>query len=80
MFAIRKDQDMNKTASVIFLILFATLCLAAGDSETRLQFRGNGFSIAPLEGTSDEAPYQAIMMFLPASEAFAPNVNVQIQP
>ena len=64
------------------LILFgisASLC-TAGDSKDRLMFKANGFSIAPLEGVSKDVPYQTIIMFLPPTESFSPNVNVQIQP
>lgn len=46
----------------------------------RLSFPANRFSIAPLEGVSDTVAYQPVTMFLPATDAFAPNVNVQIQP
>ncbi len=66
----------------------ATMVLSLGlittgfpdDSGVRLHFRANGFSIAPLEGTSETTTYQAVIMFLPETEGFAPNVNVQIQP
>jgi len=69
-----------KTFTVLTLaILFALPCYT-GEADARLQFKANGFSIAPLEGVSDTIPYQAILMFLPATEGFAPNVNVQIQP
>jgi len=70
---------MRKLTTLLFITLFALPC-AAVDSEPRLQFKANGFSIAPLEGTADTASYQAVMMFLPVSDQFAPNVNVQIQP
>jgi hypothetical protein len=39
-----------------------------------------GFSIAPLEAPPDQTPRQALVMLLPASDNFSPNVNVQIQP
>ena len=72
------------------LALHTANCLAtekprkSGDPEDKrensLRFKALGFSIAPLEGTVGDAPYQTIMMFLPASGGFAPNVNIQIQP
>lgn len=74
---------MKTTISLLFLfllVLFTPPGLAADKSDTRLHFKKNGFSIAPLEGKSDSAPYVVIMMFLPGSEAFSPNVNVSIQP
>lgn len=46
----------------------------------RLQFPVAGFSIAPLDSPPGESPQQVLMMWLPQSEGFAPNVNVQIQP
>jgi hypothetical protein len=69
---------MKWTALLLFVLL-ALPGFAADLPGDRLQFKGNGFSIAPLEGRSD-ASFCALMMFLPASGQFAPNVNVQIQP
>lgn len=69
-------KELGLMGLVVTLVL---PCLAAGPQE-RLHFPGNGYSIAPLEGKSDDQPYQALMMFLSATDAFAPNVNVQIQP
>lgn len=70
---------MKKTISLFLLALFALPCLAAAESEGRLHFKGNGFSIAPLEEETEIASYLAVQMFLPSSEAFAPSVNVIIQ-
>jgi len=39
-----------------------------------------GFQIDTLDGTAGSSPTQVVMMFLPASDGFSPNVNVQIQP
>lgn len=63
------------------LVLSAALFLPALASadEDRLRFKANGYSIAPLEGMTEQAVYQSLMMFLPLSEGFTPNVNVQIQ-
>lgn len=71
---------MKNTIALLLLAAFALPFSAGEEPEARLHFQANGFSIAPLEGTTDAALYQAVTMFLPASEAFAPNVNVQIQP
>lgn len=68
---------MKKAIRLLLLLLFALPCQA---EDTRMHFKKNGFSIAPLEGKSDSTPYVVVMMFLPASEGFAPNVNVNIQP
>jgi len=69
---------MNKTVPLLLLALLA-LSSRAEDAGTRLHFRANGFSIAPLEEKGDAASYAAVMMFLPPSDAFAPNVTVLIQ-
>jgi hypothetical protein len=50
--------------------------LMAGSAD----FSQYGFQIDTLEGKVGTSPAQVVMMFLPASEGFAPNVNVQIQP
>ena len=55
-------------------------CLAGQDSPRRLHFETLGFSIQPLEEAPQGRPYQALLMFLPASEGFSPSINVQIQP
>ena len=70
---------MNISRATIACSICAISCLAVA-AESRPQFPINGFSIAPLEGTSDAGPYQGVIMMLPPSEGFAPNVNVQIQP
>ena len=45
----------------------------------RLVFRNNGFSILPLDEAS-KGGGQVLMMFLPVSGDFGPNVNVRTQP
>jgi hypothetical protein len=44
----------------------------------KLVFPNNGFAIAPLDQPG-KGTNQALMMFLPAADGFAPNVNVQTQ-
>jgi hypothetical protein len=61
-----------------FALLLALPC--AGESTNRLHFPAAGFTIAPLDAPPGESPQQALAMFLPASDGFAANVNVQIQP
>ncbi|MHB1157408.1 MAG: PsbP-related protein [Phycisphaerales bacterium] len=73
----RYEETCHNT--ILWIIALAGMCLAAG-SAVRLHFKTSGFSIEPLDAPANDAPYQAIMMFLPASDGFAPNVNVQIQP
>jgi hypothetical protein len=69
---------MKKIIPLALAALLVVPCMAA-DDDSRLQFRVNGFSIAPLEGVSEGVVYQSLMMFLPVSDAFGPNVNVQLQ-
>ncbi len=45
----------------------------------QLHFNESGFSISPLERKSDNDINQVLMMFLPTTDGFAPNVGVQIQ-
>jgi hypothetical protein len=61
----------------------ALLCAAtamAQEASARLYFPANGFSIAPLDAADDRGPYQILVMMLPATQSFAPSVNVQSQP
>jgi hypothetical protein len=60
------------------VVLLALSC--HGQATNRLQFPISGFSIAPLEVPPGLMPQQALAMFLPATNGFAANVNVQIQP
>jgi hypothetical protein len=55
------------------LCLCASAC-AGGAPSAHPVFTMGGFSIQRLEGC------QTLMMLLPMSDAFAPNVNVQVQP
>ena len=69
---------MSRLPLVLLFLLGLTPALA---SDARLEFREAGFSIAPLQTSSDGVPYQVLLMFLPpTSESFSPNVNVQLQP
>jgi len=70
---------MRKMAAFTATVCLLTRCISAGEVPEKLRFKEAGFSIAPLEERS-KGPVQVLMMFLPASEGFAPNVNVQIQP
>ena len=69
---------MNKTVPLLLIALFA-LSSQAEDAGARLHFKVNGYSIAPLDEKSDAESYASIMMFLPPSDAFAPNVTVLVQ-
>jgi hypothetical protein len=70
-----------KTKLTIFLSLVTlALALPAAEGTNSLYFPASGFSIAPLGASSGEKTVQILMMFLPATNNFAGNVNVQIQP
>jgi len=67
-----------KTATAFIAALCLISSVAFAD-DAKLTFPAAGFSIAPLAAPQKEA-YQVVMMFRPATNGFAPNVNVQIQP
>ena len=46
----------------------------------RLRFEAYGFSIQPLDGPENGMTFQPLILFLPPTQSFAPNVGVQIQP
>ena len=56
------------------------LAWAPNLSAGTIEFPKYGFHIDALDQTAGAATTQALMMFLPVENGFAPNVNVQIQP
>lgn len=60
-----------------FAMLLGSATVA--ESTNRLSFPLAGFTIAPLDTSPGESTQQSLMMFLPATDGFAANVNVQIQ-
>ncbi len=64
---------------VAVVLMFLALQLTAQDNLSSLTFNSLGFSISPLEGTTKDN-YVVLVLLLPATEAFAPNVNVMLQP
>lgn len=65
---------------VITCVSALALSLAAVlDDSARLEFKTHGFSIEAIEETS-ESTVQALVMTLPPTDRFAPNINVQVQP
>ncbi len=69
---------MNKHILLLAACLIVPLAPAADTG--KLNFPQAGFTIAPLDGPSEAAQQQKLMMFLPASDGFAPNVNIMTQP
>lgn len=56
------------------------LALTAATSVSALDFPLSGFQIDALEVPRGDTPSSPLVMCLPPSEGFAPNVNVTIQP
>lgn len=71
------------TTTLLMKNALLTLTLAAtllSSKASTLDFPISGFQIAALETSKGSTPASSIIMFLPATDGFAPNVNVQIQP
>jgi hypothetical protein len=64
----------------LFLATIVGFTVIGGVFAAPLDFPKYGFQIGALETTPGKMPLQAVMMFLPAKNGFAPNVNVMIQP
>lgn len=60
--------------------IFLAVLTIHGQPTNRLHFPTTAFSIAPLEAPLGESAQQVLMMFLPVTDGFSANVNVQIQP
>ncbi|MEW4488992.1 hypothetical protein AB1L42_12975 [Thalassoglobus sp. JC818] len=71
---------MTRMMTCVLTIMFAQISFGQDGLQPRMTFPVNGYSMTPLEAPVGETPYQSLIMFLAASEGFAPNVNVQIQP
>jgi hypothetical protein len=71
---------MKKILFLLSSVAMLVGSVSAADSTNRLHFPVSGFTIAPLEAPPGDSTQQALMMFLPVSDGFAANVNVQIQP
>lgn len=70
---------MIRLLIAVFAMSIAAPVLATPNN-SRFTYRPAGFSIEPLSGDPSATNWQIVMMFLPPSEGFAPNVNVLIQP
>jgi hypothetical protein len=71
---------MIRNSLVLVTLVAVTVITEAAESTNRLLFPAGGFSIKPLEAPFGQATQQPLLMALPASDGFAANVNVQIQP
>jgi hypothetical protein len=70
---------MKRVAFVVVGSLLALFVMAAAEAPKTLHFPLYQYSIDPLEAPSTAANTTLLMMFLPASDGFAPNVNVIAQ-
>jgi hypothetical protein len=66
--------------SLFSLISLVALKPTAAQEPSRLHFPASGFSIEALESPPTALPSQPLVMTLPPTRGFSPNVNVQIQP
>ncbi len=71
---------MRKFALHFIAVMVLSAGVGRAGSTNVMFFAESGFSIAPLEAPPGRSPQQVLMMMLPATNGFAPNVNVQIQP
>ncbi|MEM0965615.1 MAG: hypothetical protein AAGJ81_05655 [Verrucomicrobiota bacterium] len=65
--------------SFLFTLSGLLIALAHVAHSDTLHFREQGYSIDALIGVSTDETFQSMSMFLPVTDGFAPNVNVQIQ-
>jgi hypothetical protein len=66
---------MRKIGSALLAGLFCVFLLGAADTQQQIHFPLHGFSIDALEGPADTRG-MLMSMSLPASDGFAPNVNL----
>ena len=67
---------MKRVAFIVVGAVLALFVLSAAEAPKTLHFPLYQYSIEPLEAPSTTANTTLLMMFLPASDGFAPNVNV----
>jgi hypothetical protein len=70
---------MIKKLVFIFSFTLLVSLAARAQSTNLLHFPASAFSIAPLESPGTLASQVPLMMCLPATDGFSPNVNVNIQ-
>jgi len=77
----RNLSSMKNTVSVISTVLLFSCATLFQAKAATIDLPLYGFQIDALEAAPDaSAPATALEMFLPPTESFAPNINVQIQP
>jgi hypothetical protein len=71
---------MKNTVSVINTVLLFSCATLFQAKAATIDLPLYGFQIDALDAAPASAPTTALEMFLPPTEGFAPNINVQIQP
>jgi photosystem II reaction center protein PsbP len=72
---------MKNTTRAICVAAFLSLAICSQSRAATIELPLYGFQIDALDAAPDaSSPTTAIQTFLPATEGFAPNINVQIQP
>ena len=69
---------MKKVIFILAALLVSQIAMA--EEASLILFKEIGFQIQPLEAISDTTSSQPLIMMLPPSNGFAPNVNIMIQP
>ena len=72
---------LRRPCLIVAMALLASPPISTLSAQTKITFPAHGFSIAALEPESAPAAASTpLLMSLPPTEGFAPNVNVSIQP
>lgn len=70
---------MKAVIALVVSMLLLSLTPGIG-AAAPLCFENNGFSINALDDEPGSSSYLVLAMYLPPSNSFAPNINIQIQP
>jgi hypothetical protein len=72
---------MNNTSRAIFVTALVALAICSPSGAATIELPLYGFQMDALDAAPDaSSPTTVIQTFLPATDGFAPNINVQIQP
>jgi len=71
---------MNPFFKTLPSLVAALFSLSHQAMANAIEFPQYGFQIDALDAPASEQPASALIMFLPPSDGFSPNINIQIQP
>jgi hypothetical protein len=71
---------MKNSVKVISAVAFLSCAAALEIRAATIELPLYGFQIDALDAKPEAAPTTALQLCLPATEGFAPNINVQVQP